>query len=70
VNPAAGGGSVGDHGVIQVVVIPAYQEPLRKWLAMAGLCLFPIPNGHDVEGNPAFTDDDLPTYGIGKVVSP
>lgn len=54
-----------DHGIIQVVVIPVYQEPLRRWLTRAGLKLFPIPNGHDADGNPAFTADDLPTFGIG-----
>ena len=43
-----------DYGMIQVVVTPAVQEPLREWLASRGLYLYQIP-----------VEDDLPTYGIG-----
>jgi hypothetical protein len=56
----------GNGGCIQVVLTPACQELLKRWLARAGLALYPIPNGHDADGSPAFTDDDLPTYGIGR----
>jgi hypothetical protein len=45
--------SAGDE-VIQVVVPPALQAPLREWLASRGLYLFRIP-----------VEDDLPTFGIG-----
>ncbi len=41
-------------GLIQVVVPPVVQEPLREWLASRGLTLFRIP-----------VEDELPVYGIG-----
>lgn len=43
-----------DYGMIQVVVSPAMQEPLKEWLAWRGLHLYQIP-----------VEDDLPTYGTG-----
>ncbi len=43
-----------DQDVIQVIVPPRLQQPLRDWLSSRGLNLFPIP-----------VKDDLPTYGIG-----
>lgn len=42
------------YGVIQVVLPPAVQGPLREWLAARGLSLYQIP-----------VEDDLPTYGVG-----
>jgi hypothetical protein len=44
-----------NYGMIQVVLPPGLQTPLRKWLASNGLGLFPIPYL-----------DDLPTYGVGE----
>ena len=45
-----------NYGIIQVVVPPSVQEPLKEWLASRGLNLYPIP-----------VEDDLPTYGIGVI---
>ena len=48
-----------NYGVIQVVVPPPIQAPLREWLASRGLHLYPIP-----------VEDDLPTYGVERVSDP
>jgi hypothetical protein len=45
-----------DYGMIQIIVPPPMQEPLRQWLASRGLGLFQIP-----------VEDDLPTYGVGLI---
>lgn len=47
-----------------LVVYPQVRQAIVAALSVCGWELFPVPNGSDSDGNPAFVDDALPVYGV------